>query len=158
MTTYQTSEVAAIVGIHPNTVRLYEKSELLPKPERNGYRVFTDFHVEQCRLIRIAFQVERLQNGLRKKIVSMLKASAQGAFDVALLRIDESLNQLGRERRNAEEAIEIVTRRLSCEQPPRGMRGGCSYFVPHAIRIRQNAAFIKKNRPCGNPQGRFLIR
>ena len=53
MTTYKTTEVATIIGIHPNTVRLYEKLELIPKAERlkNGYRVFTDFHIEQCRLI-----------------------------------------------------------------------------------------------------------
>ena len=46
--TYKTSDVARIIGIHPNTVRLYEKFELIPKPERrqNGYRVFTDFHLE----------------------------------------------------------------------------------------------------------------
>ncbi len=69
MKTYKTTEVATMIGIHPNTVRLYEKLELIPKPERlpNGYRVFTDFHVEQCRLVRIAFKVEVVQNGLRKK-------------------------------------------------------------------------------------------
>lgn len=78
MITYKTAEVAAIIGIHPNTVRLYEKMKLIPKPERlpNGYRIFTDFHIWQCKLIRIAFQVEVLQNGLRKKIVQMLMVSA----------------------------------------------------------------------------------
>lgn len=78
MTTYKTAEVAAIIGIHPNTVRLYEKLKLIPKPERlsNGYRVFTDFHIWQCRLIRLAFQVEVLQNGLRKKITRMIMVSA----------------------------------------------------------------------------------
>lgn len=34
MKTYKTAEVAAIIGIHPNTVRLYEKLKLIPKPER----------------------------------------------------------------------------------------------------------------------------
>ena len=34
MTTYKTSEVAVIIEIHPNTVRLYEKLNLIPKPER----------------------------------------------------------------------------------------------------------------------------
>ena len=78
MKTYKTSEVAAMIGIHPNTVRLYEKLELISRPERlpNGYRVFTDFHIEQCRLVRLAFKVEVLQNGLRKKIIQVIKASA----------------------------------------------------------------------------------
>lgn len=41
MKTYKTTEVATMIGIHPNTVRLYEKLELIPKPERlpNGYRL-----------------------------------------------------------------------------------------------------------------------
>ena len=77
MNTYSTSEVAKIIGIHPNTVRMYEEWELIPKAERkaNGYRIFTDFHLEQLRLARVAFQMEVLQNGLRKKIVAAVKAS-----------------------------------------------------------------------------------
>lgn len=119
MATYKTSEVAEMIGIHPNTVRLYEKLELIPKPERlsNGYRVFTDFHTEQCRLVRIAFQVEVLQNGLRKKITQMIKASAAGDFDTAILVINEYLKQIKQERINAEEATTIVKQLLSgCEQ------------------------------------------
>ncbi|WP_245799737.1 MerR family DNA-binding transcriptional regulator [Virgibacillus proomii] len=58
------------MGVHPNTVRLYEDLELIAKPKRqaNGYRVFTDLHLEQFRLARLAFQIEVLQNGLRKKL------------------------------------------------------------------------------------------
>lgn len=110
MTTYRTAEVAAIIGIHPNTVRLYEELGLIPKPERrpNGYRVFTDFHIEQFRLARLAFQVEVLLNGLRRKAIRMIKASAAGNFDMALALAGEYLEQVRQERANAEEAIEIV--------------------------------------------------
>ncbi|MGN1051855.1 MAG: MerR family transcriptional regulator [Candidatus Scatosoma sp.] len=120
MKTYKTAEVAAIIGIHPNTVRLYEKLKLIPKPERlaNGYRVFTDFHIEQCRLVRIAYQVEILQNGLRRKITETLKTSASGDFDAAILLIDEYLDQIKRERANAVESVEIVKRILSCNGNP----------------------------------------
>lgn len=115
MATYKTAEVAAMIGVHPNTVRLYEKMELIPKPERlsNGYRVFTDFHIWQCKLIRLAFQVEVLQNGLRKKIVRMVTVSAAGEFDTAIILTEEYLKQLRQERRNAEEAIKIVKQLLS---------------------------------------------
>ncbi len=115
MTSYKTAEVAAIIGIHPNTVRLYEKLKLIPKPERrpNGYRVFTEFHIKQCKLIRLAFQVEILQNGLRKKIVQMITVSATGDFDTAIALTKSYLEQIGREHRNAEEAIEIVKQILS---------------------------------------------
>lgn len=115
MNTYKTAQVAAIIGIHPNTVRLYEKLKLIPKPERrpNGYRVFTEFHIKQCKLIRLAFQVEILQNGLRKKIVQMITVSATGDFDTAIALTKSYLEQIGREHRNAEEAIEIVKQILS---------------------------------------------
>lgn len=115
MTTYKTAEVAEIIGIHPNTVRLYEKWKLIPKPERlpNGYRVFTEFHIEQCRLVRIAFQVEVVQNGLRKKIVQMIKIAAIGDFDAAIFLINDYLKQIKQERAYAEEAIEIVKQLLS---------------------------------------------
>ena len=115
MNTYRTAEVAAIIGVHPNTVRLYEKLELIPKPERlsNGYRVFTDFHIKQCKLIRLAFQVEILQNGLRKKITQMLKVSARGDFDTAIMLTEEYLKQIKQERRNTEEAIKCVKQIIS---------------------------------------------
>lgn len=115
MTTYRTADVAEMIGIHPNTVRLYEELKLIPKPERraNGYRVFTDFHIEQCRLIRTAFRVEVLQNGLRGKIVQAVKASATRDFDTAMMLIHEYLRQIKQEQSNAEEAIELVGQLLS---------------------------------------------
>ena len=101
MNTYRTSEVAKVIGIHPNTVRKYEELELIPKARRgsNGYRVFTDFHIEQLRLARIAFQIEVLQNGLRKKIVETVKISARGDFDKALCFAKEYKNQIQKEQK-----------------------------------------------------------
>lgn len=115
MNTYKTAEIAAIIGIHPNTVRLYEELELIPKPERkaNGYRIFTEFHIAQFQLARLAFKIEVLQNGLRKKVVQMVKVSATGDFDAALVLAQEYLLQIKKERENAEEAIEIVKQVLS---------------------------------------------
>lgn len=115
MKTHKTAEVAAIIGTHPNTVRLYEKLKLIPKPERlpNGYRVFTEFHIKQCKLIRLAFQVEILQNGLRKKIAQMIRVSATGDFVTAIALTKKYLKQIRQERQNAEEAIEIVKQILS---------------------------------------------
>lgn len=121
MKNYRTAEVAAIIGIHPNTVRLYEKWGLIPKPERqnNGYRIFTDIHIAQIRLARTAFQIEILQNGLRKNIVEMVKTAASGDFHGAIALTHEYLEQLNQERGNAEEAIAIVQQILSgAEEAP----------------------------------------
>lgn len=115
MNTYTTSEVAKIIGIHPNTVRMYEEWGLIPQAERkqNGYRIFTDFHIEQLKLARTAFQIEVLQNGLRKKIVDTIKVSAKRDFDKALCLAEEYRNQIHREQKNAEEAIRIAKQIIS---------------------------------------------
>lgn len=119
MNTYRTAEVANIIGIHPNTVRLYEELGLIPKPKRkpNGYRIFTDFHIEQFRLARLALQVEVLQNGLRKKILQAVKTSAAGDFNAAISLTEEYLQQIKQERSNSEKAIIIVKRILSGGAP-----------------------------------------
>ena len=69
MNIYSTSDIAKMIGIHPNTVRFYEDMQLITRPERkeNGYRVFTDLHIYQFKIARMAFQIELLQNGLRKQ-------------------------------------------------------------------------------------------
>lgn len=122
MNTYRTSEIAHRMGIHPNTVRLYEQLELIPKPERkaNGYRVFTDFHLEQIKLVRIALQVEVLQNGLRKQAISIIKTSALGDFNKAICLAEQYLQQIKDEQRNAEEAIAITKKLLSGESQETG--------------------------------------
>ena len=115
MNTYTTTEVAKIIGIHSNTVRMYEEWGLIPQAERksNGYRVFTDFHIEQLRLARIALKIEVLQNGLRKKVVEIIKFSANRDFDKALMFAEEYRSQIQREKRNAEESIGIAKQILS---------------------------------------------
>lgn len=115
MNTYKTSEIARCVGIHPNTVRLYEELELIPKPERkeNGYRVFEDFHKEQIKFARMALKVEVLQNGLRKQAITIIKTSAIGNFDRAILLTENYLQQIKNEQKNAEEAIKITKMLLS---------------------------------------------
>lgn len=112
---YNTAQVAKIIGVHPNTVRLYEKLELIPKPQRlsNGYRVFTDFHIAQFKLARTAFKVEVLQSGLRKKMINIIKLSARGEFQKANACTSNYINQVKIEQKNAEEAIEITRKLLS---------------------------------------------
>lgn len=115
MNTYTTSEIAHFIGIHPNTVRLYEELELIPKPERkeNGYRIFKDFHIEQIKFARTALKVEVLQNGLRKQAIAIIKTSAIGNFDRAIFLTRHYLRQIKEEQKNAEEAISITEKLLS---------------------------------------------
>ena len=117
--TYQTSEVAARIGIHPNTVRLYEELQLIAKPERqkNGYRVFTDLHLDQFRLARMAFQIEVLQNGLREKAIMIVKTTAQCQFDEAITMTKEYMTLVDTEIEHTSEAIDIVKQLLKHNTP-----------------------------------------
>lgn len=123
MKTYQTSEVAQIVGVHANTVRMYERLALIPQAQRkaNGYRMFTDFHIDQFRLARAAFQIEVLQNGLRKKIIAAVKSSAKGDFDSALFLTEEYLAGVRTEQKNAAEAVKTVEQILSGDAAENGI-------------------------------------
>ena len=107
---YKTSEVAKLIGIHSNTVRMYEDLGLISKPSRkeNGYRVFTDLHIYQLKLARKAFEVEVLQNGLRKKAIAIVKMSAKQDFDEAIVLTKEYIKSIKKEIDNANEAVDIA--------------------------------------------------
>lgn len=75
MNTYRTAEVAAAIGIHPNTVRLYEKLSLIPKPEReaNGYRISNAEDIKRLKVIRSM----RCANYSLEAILRMLRQLSQ---------------------------------------------------------------------------------
>lgn len=112
--TYSTSRIAGIIGIHPNTVRMYEDLELIPKPQRreNGYRVFTDVHIDQFKLARTALMTEVLQSGLRKRIIEVIKLSARGLYDEALTQTRAYIDIVEAEIVNANEAVDITNELL----------------------------------------------
>lgn len=107
---YQTNQVAKLIGVHPNTVRLYEKLGLITKADRldNGYRTFTQLQLDQFQLARTAFQIEILQNGLRKKVVEIVKLSASCEFEQAMEETKNYISLLQKERDQAKEAVNLV--------------------------------------------------
>lgn len=108
-TAYSTGQIAKIVGLHPNTVRMYEEWGLIAKPMRksNGYRVYNDIHIRQFQLARKALQIEILQAGLRRQIIEAVKLSAAYQFDEAIELATEYIRTAKREKENAKEAAEI---------------------------------------------------
>lgn len=109
--TYQTNQVAKLMGVHPNTVRLYEKLGLITKAERleNGYRSFTQLQLDQFQLARTALQIEILQNGLRKKVIEIIKLSASCEFERAMEETKEYISLLQKEREQAKEAVQLAS-------------------------------------------------
>ncbi len=120
--TYSTKELANIVGVHVNTLRFYEKIGFLTKPERkeNGYRIYTDIHLEQCKVIRLAMKAEVLQNGLRKKAVEIVQLCAEKRFDDSIAASKEYLTMIENEMAGAQRAIIAVEGMLSHNEVKNG--------------------------------------
>lgn len=110
MRTYQTAQIAEMIGVHPNTIRFYEAIGLLPAIPRteSGYRVFNDTHLSQLRLLRTAFRAEILSDQLRQEVYAIVSAAALDEIDRAYESTQRYLEHLRDERVNAEEAIRIT--------------------------------------------------
>lgn len=119
MITYSTSQIAGIVGLHPNTVRMYEKWGLIQKPERkkNGYRVYHAVHIKQFELVKKALQIEVLQAGLRKRMVNAVKLSAVYRLDEAMELVGEYIRIANQEIEQAKEAAGLCE--ILYQQPKR---------------------------------------
>lgn len=115
MKTYQTKQVAELIGIHVNTVRFYEKMCLVSetKRDKNGYRIFTDKHIEEFKLTRAAFKSELLQNGLRKKALKIVKLTAAEQYDKAEQLTLNYLDQIETDKHSAEEALDLTKKILA---------------------------------------------
>ena len=123
MNTYKTNEIALLTGVHPNTVRFYEEVGFITPPERlkNGYRVFTELHLKQMELARLAMRAEVLQNGLRKKAIEVIHLCAALDFDRAIQSAREYEAMITWETENAKAAIVSVEAILNEKHQPDGM-------------------------------------
>lgn len=113
--TYSTKEIAQAADIHPNTVRFYEEIEFItpPKRKKNGYRVYTDLQMIQCRFIKIAMRAEVMQNGLREKAIETVRLCAKKEFTEALNSVAEYRVMLETEVKRARAAIATVEKILA---------------------------------------------
>jgi len=106
----KTSDIAKAVGIHPNTVRLYEEWGLLEKIPRSpaGYRLFTQAHLDQVRLVRLALKCTCFGREIKSVAYDTIKASAAGNFREALDSAVHLKNLIIMECRQAEDAEQYL--------------------------------------------------
>jgi DNA-binding transcriptional MerR regulator len=83
---YLTSEIAQAVGVHPNTVRLYEEWGYLPPVPRtlSGYRKFSEIHMDQMKLIRLLMNFTWMGGEIRKTAYAVINKAADGDLGGAL--------------------------------------------------------------------------
>ena len=107
---YQTSQIAKIIGIHPNTVRFYEEVKFIsPVPRRaNGYRFFNRLHLEQLQLVRIALSTQFLSSNLRKETIEIIKSTARNEVEQAISLAHDHKTHVLEEKGRAEEAIAFI--------------------------------------------------
>lgn len=76
----RTSDISSAVGVHPNTVRLYETWGYLPPIPRSasGYRQFSAQHLEQMRLARLAFDEPFPGRRIRMSARKLVRMAATG--------------------------------------------------------------------------------
>jgi DNA-binding transcriptional MerR regulator len=110
MRTYSTSEIAKLIGIHPNTVMLYEKWGYIPPVPRksNGYRVFNETHLHQMKLIRLALKSEAIKWYLRFEVKNIIRSAAQVDLRKALELSREYLTHIQNEKNNELKVMKII--------------------------------------------------
>ena len=91
--TYRTIDLARVAGIHPNTVRLYEKIGFIsPAPRAaNGYRSYGEKHLQQIRICRCIFDHAWLGRELRSASLTVIRKSVAGDLNEALRSAREYL-------------------------------------------------------------------
>lgn len=111
---YKTTEIAVMVGVHPNTVRIYEEwgfiSPVLRKA--NGYRIYSNIHLFQLKVARTLFRCEIVQGDIRKRARTIVYACGKEDFEKAEELTKEYLINLELEYVHALTATEVVEKWL----------------------------------------------
>jgi len=109
----RTSDLSKAADVHPNTVRLYEQWGYLPPVERNpfnGYRRFTQEHLDQILLVRKAMRFNWLSGPVRATAYDIIAESAAGNLGGPLELAYQLLSQVRAERAQADAALHYLER------------------------------------------------
>jgi DNA-binding transcriptional MerR regulator len=108
----RTSDVAKAVGVHPNTVRLYEEWGFLPPIPRSAsdYRLFTEAHLDQMRLARTALHGPWPGRNIKQSALALVRRAASDDLGGALEQAYNHLALVQAERAQAEAAAKLLER------------------------------------------------
>ena len=107
---YRTNNIAKALGIHVNTVRLYEADGFLPEIPRgqNGYRQYTQGHLEQARLAHLTLHWPWV--GDKTLLIDLVKTANCGDLDKSMELAYHYLARIRMEKTYAEAAIDFLER------------------------------------------------
>ena len=129
----RTGDLARELGVHVNTIRLYEASGFLAPVTRgtNGYRQYRALHLEQARLAHLVLRWPYV--GEKQLIIDLVKSAAGGDLGMAMEFAYQYLAQVRVERTYAESALEFLERWAA---------GHALDASSHPMHIRQAAAYL----------------
>ncbi len=107
----RTTDLARDLGVHVNTIRLYEEWGYLPPIPRgsNSYRQYTPLHLEQARLAHMAARWPYLVDD-KAMLVQLVKSAANDDLGMAMELAYLYLAHVRVERTLAEGAVEFLER------------------------------------------------
>ncbi len=129
-----TAKIAAAVGCHPNTVRLYEGWGFLPPVPRSqaGYRLYSQEHLEQMRLARTGLNSAWPGREIRQSAAQLIRTAARGDLGGALELAHRHLALVKSEIAQAEAAVRLLER---WAQGPPAAPGGAELRIREAARL-----------------------
>lgn len=97
---YKIGKAAELAGVHIETIRYYERRNLIPKPDRmdSGYRLFSRRHVNQIRFIKraqkLGFTLSEIEDLLNLKMeedttCSEIKQEAEKKYRNVMSKIED---------------------------------------------------------------------
>jgi DNA-binding transcriptional MerR regulator len=107
---YRTIDIAREVGIHVNTVRLYEQIGFISTAPRtvSGYRIFSEKHLYQTKIARLilhgTWPGKTIRNSGMRIVISMKEWDLNAAYQYA----GEYIKTINEEREKALAAIETL--------------------------------------------------
>lgn len=142
----RTSDLARAAGVHPNTVRLYADWGLIPPVERgpNGYRIFTQRHLDCMRLARTVYSAPYPGRGFRAVGTDIIHRAViddwQGALEKAYEHGDLVKAELD-QAETAADALEHWAQNMAAnppDEPPLAI-GDVSRLLGISIDVIRNA-------------------
>lgn len=136
----RTGDLARAAGVHPNTVRLYEKWGFIAEAERkeNGYRGFGKADLEQMRFARLALHGLWPGRRIRQSALELVKAAAQGRLEEARGMALGHARLVREERARAEEAAAYLEA-WAAESVPREEAGATPDAPERLVGAREAA-------------------
>ncbi len=124
-----TTKIARLTGVHSNTVRLYEAlGWIAPAPRSpSGYRLFTQAHLDQMRLARLALAGVWPGPRIRRSAIRTVCLAAQNDYGGALEQAYRHLAIVQSEQAHAEAAARLLERWAqgqAADRPDRPLRIG----------------------------------